>query len=259
MAIHHMNVSTVGRLALARDESERRALLRAFVKTGGVRLFGFGLVDEHAHAGLVCDRPRIVCRDLRRALKRIRPDLEFNAPHLKLVDSRSYLRWLVTYFLRQPAKHGIGVHPALWTGSCFQDLVGARLLPGFSGKTLRAALPRLRLRTLFREVGLEEIDLCPASDELLRRAGAGRLADLAAGVYAMGPTIAGRSQAAVTARALAASLGTRLGFPPLTLAQFLGVSRQAISRLGLQRPDPVAERALRLRFDLEERALRRSA
>jgi hypothetical protein len=46
----------------------------------------------------------------------------------------------VTYLLKQPVKHGLDVHPALWTGSCFLDLIGARLIPGFSTAPLRAAL-----------------------------------------------------------------------------------------------------------------------
>ncbi len=29
------------------------------------------------------------------------------------------------YLLRQPSHHDLQVHPALWTGSCFLDLVGA--------------------------------------------------------------------------------------------------------------------------------------
>jgi hypothetical protein len=211
MSTHHMTVSTVGRLTLARSESEQRSLVRAFTRAGRERLLAFDLVDDHAHAAITGERPRMVARDLRRSLAVVRPDLKLDTPHLKLVDSRRYLRWLLTYLLVQPAKHGLEAHPALWTGSCFQDLVGARLLTGFSVAPLRAALPRLRLRDLFNDVGLENVQLRPASDDLLRRSGAGRLADLAAGVYAVDPEFAGRSSLVVAARALAAAPGVELG------------------------------------------------
>lgn len=252
-----MTVSTVGRLALARNEPERRALVRAFARAGRERLLAFGLADDHAHAAISGERPRMVARDLRRSLAVVRPDLQLDAPHLKLVDTRRYLRWLLTYLLVQPAKHGLDGHPALWTGSCFQDLVGARLLTGFSVAPLRAELPRLRLRSLFSDVGLKEVLLRPAPDDLLRRAGAGRLADLAAGVYATGPELVGRSSLVVAARTLASAVGVQLGFSRAHLAPFLGATPQTIGRLASRRIEPAAERALRLRFGLEERVQRR--
>jgi hypothetical protein len=252
-----MTVSTVGRLALARSEPERRALVRAFARAGRERLLAFDLVDDHAHAAISGERPRMIARDLRRSLAVVRPDLEFEAPHLKLVDTRRYLRWLLTYLLVQPAKHGLDAHPALWTGSCFQDLVGARLLTGFSVAPLRAALPRLRLWSLFRDVGLEEAQLPRAPDDLLRRAGVGRLTDLAAGVYAVDPEFVGRSSLVVAARTLASAVGVQLGFSRTRLAPFLGATPQTVGRLASRRLAPAAEQALRLRFGLEERVQRR--
>ncbi len=252
-----MNVSTVGRLALARSEPERRTLVRAFARAGRERLLAFDLVDDHAHAVISGERPRLVARDLRRSLAAVRPELEFDPPHLKLVDTRRYLRWLLTYLLVQPTKHGLDTHPALWTGSCFQDLVGARLLTGFSVAPLRAALPRLRLRSLFSDVGLSEIKLRPRANDLLRRAGAARLADLAAGVFAVDPKLLGRSSLVVTARTLASVVGVELGFSRAKLAPYLGATPQTVGRLASRRLDPAAKRALGLRFELEERVLQR--
>ena len=258
MTIHHMTVSTAGRLSLARNETERRTLVRAFTARGRERLLAFGLVDDHAHAVISTERPRLVARDLRRSLAGVRPDLELDTPHLKRVDTRRYLTWLLNYLASQPLKHGINVHPALWTGSCFQDLVGARLLSPFSCGPLREALPRLRMRTLYREVGLEEISLAPAPDTWLRYAGPARLASLAAGVYGVGPELVGRAQNLTAARALAAGVAAKLGISRAALSRSLGISRQSTARLARRQLDPMAERALRVRFDLEERASRRS-
>lgn len=263
MTTQHLSLSVVGRLALARDERERRVLVRTFVRASQGRFLAFGLVDDHAHAGLVGPRPRFLARDVRRALAAVRPDLVIEAPYLKHVDTRRYLRWLVTYLLNQSVKHGLDVHPALWTGSCFPDLVGARLLPGFSTAPLRAALPRLRVQNLLEDVGLDPLPLQPVDDDALLGAGAARLAEVAASVHGVGPGLVGRTGPVVKARTLAAVLGVRLGFSRVQLTPFLCASPQAIGRLATRPADPKSERALRLRFALEERvrlqALRRSA
>jgi len=263
MTTYHLALSVAGRLALARDERERRVLVRAFVRASQGRFLAFNLVDDHAHAGLVSPRPRLLARDVRRALAAVRPDLVIEAPHLKPVDTRRYLRWLVTYFLNQPMKHDLDVHPALWTGSCFPDLVGARVLPEFSTTPLRAALPRLRVRDLFQDVGLDPVPLQPVDDDALLGAGAARLAELAASAYGVGPGLLGRSGPVVKARTLAAVLGVRLGLSRVQLSPFLTATPQAIGRLASRPVDSKGERALRLRFALEERvrlqALRRPA
>jgi hypothetical protein len=106
---------------------------------------------------------------------------------------------------------------------------------------------------LFRDVGLEEAQLSPASDDLLRRAGVGRLTDLAAGVYAVDPELGGRSSLVVAARTLASAVGVQLGFSRTRLAPFLGATPQTVGRLASRRLAPAAEQALRLRFGLEER------
>ena len=73
MSTYHLVLSTVGRLALARNEAERRAMVRAFTRTGGPSLLAFDLVDDHAHSAISSDRPRVLARDLRRAVAKIRP------------------------------------------------------------------------------------------------------------------------------------------------------------------------------------------
>lgn len=188
---HHLSLAVRGRRALARDEAQRRALMRSIVATGRARLLLPSLVDDHLHGLARTDQPGYLARDLRKVIRTQRPDLEFKQPHLEPVGTRAYLRWLVTYLLSQPIKHGLIGHPALWTGSCFQDLVGARILDGFDPGGLWDELPRFRLREAYEIVGLTSVELAPANDEELGRAGASRLVDLAAGVFAVGPEMRG--------------------------------------------------------------------
>jgi hypothetical protein len=74
------------------------------------------------------------------------------------VDTRAHLEWLVRYVLTQGPHHGVAGHPALASGSCFQDLVAARRVDGLRLR-IAEALPRLRRRTLYEAVGLPAVGL----------------------------------------------------------------------------------------------------
>jgi len=259
MAIVHYTQATRGRLAIARDESERRRLVSALAWTGGPRLLMFSLVDDHAHLALVGDRLGLLVRDLRWVVRRFRPDLQLDPAHVKPVESRSHLNWLLHYMLRQPEKHELaGVHPALFSGSCFQDLVGVRLLPGFDPKRLHAELPRLSLRDFFPDVGLVADPIAAATNEQLRRAGAARIAELAAASLGVGSEFRDRNEPTVRARALVARLSLLLRFAPREVSRYLQVGVRQVQRLAHDRSeDTDAERALRRRLVLEDRALGR--
>jgi REP element-mobilizing transposase RayT len=261
MELVHFTQATEGRRAIAVDEDERRRLVSALARTAGARLLMFCLVDDHLHAALRGARLGLLVRDLRRLLRRRRPDLELEPAHVKPVRTRSHLTSLLDYLLRQPQKHELaGVHPALFGGSCFQDLVGVRLLAGFDTASFRAELPRVSLRDLLPRVGLAAEALEPASDDELRRAGPVRLVELAAATLGVGPALSGRPPTVVRARALSARLAARVGFTPGQLATPLGVDVRSVQRLTLDaREDHRGERALRRRLSLEKRALGRTA
>ena len=254
MSLFQLTLAVRGRLVFARNQAERRRIVREIARLGEGRLLLFCLVDEHLHTVLGGLRIGYLGRDLRRLLARLQPGVEVARPHVQLVDSRAYLRRLVDYVLRQPAKHGLSDQPALWTGSCFQDLAGARLLPGFDPGLLARELPRLRLREVFATVGLTPLALQPACDEELRRAGAARLIDLAAGVHAVGPELTGRSRKVVATRALAARAAAIAGLPTSEVAHHLGLGSHAVRKLARRDVDPRATTALRRRLTLEERA-----
>lgn len=253
MAIHHVTIAVRGRQALARDETERRALVRRLARVASGRLMLFNLVDDHFHAAARDDRPGVVADALRRVLKARRSDLQLKSAHLEPVGTRAYTNWLVGYILGQSKRHGLGVPTALWTGSCFQDLVGARLLPGFDPKPLRAELPRLGQPDLLEAVGLDAARLEGADDEALERAGAARIVELAMGVHCVGPVLADRSSAAVQACALAAQTARLVDLPLKKIARFLGRTVRAVEYLAGREVDPKALAALRRRLTLEQR------
>jgi hypothetical protein len=258
MTLHHLTIAVRGRQALARDETERRALVRDLARIAAGRLMVFNLVDDHFHGVPRGERPGVLADSLRRVLRARRPDLELKRSHLEPVGTRSYARWLIDYVLGQSARHGLGVPTALWTGSCFQDLVGARLLPGFDARPLRAELPRLVQGDLLEAVGLDLAPLGDADDEALARAGAARIVDLALGVHCVGPVLTDRSASAVRACALAARVARLVKTPLSEIARFLGRSLRSVERLAGRDVDAKAIRALRRRLALEQRVAERA-
>ncbi len=252
MKIHQMTISERGRLALTRDEGERRALVRALVSVASGRLMFFNLVDDHFHGALKASRPRMLAESLRRVVKARRRDLTLKPAWVEPVTSRAHLLSLVRYQVLQADHHGVSTRDSLLdAGCCFQDLVGARVLDGFSPNLLAAEAPRLRLRELFVQVGLEPTPLELASDDALHAAGVAALADLAAGVYCVGPDLSlTREAPVVEARALVARLGRQLGFSTADVARYLGVPTRTVRDAAARTVDPRAVIALRRRFTL---------
>ena len=52
MSNHHLTIAVRGRTALAREETERRRLVRDLARVGGGQLMLFSLVDDHFHGGI---------------------------------------------------------------------------------------------------------------------------------------------------------------------------------------------------------------
>jgi hypothetical protein len=174
MALWHLTLASDGRLPLFPTEAERRLGLLALVRVALHELVLFCIVDDHLHAVLLAALERI--GQLRSALSRA---LGLAGSSVKQVESRSHMQWLVRYLVTQPAHHKLCDHPALWSGSCFQDLVGARALDGLRLR-LAEALPRLRLEELCEMAGLGWRVPVPVDDQAVRAAGAPRLAAAAA-------------------------------------------------------------------------------
>jgi hypothetical protein len=248
----HVTISERRRRTIARDEAERRHVIREVATIAGERLISFGLPDDHLHTVLRTRAIGYAARDLRALLERLRPGLELNAPHVEAIEGPEQLGNVLRYHLRQPSHHRMDVHQASYAGSCFPDLVGARLLPSFSPARLLEELPGFRLRDVFPVVGLEPEPLVEASDHALRRVGVARLVDLVTSVFALPEGLPGASHESTRARTLAATTARRVGLRLSDLAEVLGITRQAASQLSRRKASAHDLVALRRRLALEE-------
>ncbi len=248
----HLRLSVDGRHPMFPTEARRRAALHALARVARGEIAIFCLVDDHLHVVLYCGsaaatiRARAISRTVRRLAA-----VPLEATHLRAVESRRHMHWLLKYVLEQPGHHGLSTHPALWTGGCFADLAGARVLPGL-GLRIAQALPRFRLSEACRLVGLGEDDLRPPPPERVRALGAVRVVAAAAAVLAADPKLTGRGAPEATARPLAGYVGRRAGIAHDELAWALRRSDRQLRRAARTRPDPRLERALQVRLALEE-------
>jgi len=255
MNLWQLRWSTEGRLAFFPDEARRRAAVRALVRVAGPRLLLFALVDDHVHAVIESQGSgRSEARSIRMALLPLSAS-PIDPPWLGRVEDRGHLRSLVRYDLGQPDHHGLALHPALWTGSCFPDLVGARRLPGFANR-LAEQLPRLTRAELFRWVHLPDVAIEPATDAGVRVAGAARLVGAATAVLAVGPALAGRAADAVSARAAVCRLAEASGIARAEVVHALGVPLRTAQRLAHHPVDDALLDAVRRRLSLEDLAAR---
>jgi hypothetical protein len=154
MEIWHLRFSSAGRHPLFPEEGTRRAAVRTLAGHAGRWLVTFGMADDHLHVVVACSRER--AGKLSRAIVLgLRPlsGMRFEPSFIKPVESRAHLQRLVSYTIEQPAKHGLATPPALWSGSCFPDIVGARIIDSMRLR-LCDVLPRYRPRDAWRAAGL---------------------------------------------------------------------------------------------------------
>lgn len=257
MTIAHITISSRSRRALARTEAERRALIRALAQVAGEHLLLFNLVDDHLHVVVRGAYPRRIADIVRRVVRARRPDLVIKPPHVEVVEGTDYLLTLVRYVLRQTDRHELagvtGPAMALWTGSCVQDLLLVRLLPGFDATPLRSELPRLNQRVLLELVGLPATPIQLADDEALSRLGPARIAELAAEVHVADPALTDKSAATVKARALATHVARLVDLPTRSIVRYLGVGLRAVELLAHRPVEPREVLALRRRVTLDAR------
>lgn len=254
MTCWHLTYSSDGRFPLFPDESGRRAAVRALARVAGKSMVLFCIVDEHVHVVLLCQGKKEASSLGVGILFALRPlaSAHMEPPYPRPVKTRSHLNWLLRYVLTQPTHHGLQVSPALWSGSCFQDLSGARVLAGLELKTTEA-IPRLQWRDVLSIVGLPGGDrgICPATNTEVREAGASRIVVVVASALGAGPRLAGKTPLVVQARRSAIALCDQAGIARTEVCWALGLSLRSARRLA---KDPVEEfvlRAARLRLTLE--------
>ncbi|MFH1470078.1 MAG: hypothetical protein ABIO70_37180 [Pseudomonadota bacterium] len=223
------------------------------VRVCGRRAVLFNVVDDHLHLVAQCDESDLghLCRSVLLALHPL-TEVPFAPVYIKPVTDRGHLGTLVRYVLEQGPHHGLPVHPALAVGSCFADLIGARVLPGFEQRLPRL-LPRFRLRSAFAAVGMRlEQPLAPANDDALATAGAARIRAACAFALAAPPDLPGREAWVVDARAAFVQLAHAAGLPTRVIAQVGDMPPRTVQFLGHRAVSPPLLAAARLRIALED-------
>ncbi len=232
MECWHVTCSTDSRSRLYADEETLRRATRSVARVVGRHALLFCIVDDHLHLVLAGARAATGQRagGLARALRPIQPAARFDPARVRPVEGRRHLLSLVTYLLSQPRRHGLAADPALWTGSCFQDLVGARRLSGYDGHLLRMALPRWRPASVVSAVGMDSLPP-PLPEPRLPALGLEQIARAASAAFAAPSSLRGRTPAAVRAKRALVALTRGAAFPPAAIAHRLGCSLRQVQRL----------------------------
>ena len=258
MKLFHITTASEGRLPPFPNELLRRKAVRALVRVGAAHLVLFCVGDDHVHLVVLCAEATVrrVAESFRRALSHV-ADRPFDKPRVRPVESRAHLERLLPYILKQPEHHGFGEQPALYSRSCFLDLVGARAILPLQ-RQLRQVLPRLRQRELLSAVGLSPEDgpIVAAGVEQVRRMGAHQLVAAASAALAADPPLCGRSRRVVRARQAAARLGAWAGIAPRELGWALDLPTPSLRRLRSAPACSMTDRAVLVRLALLTRVTR---
>ncbi len=253
MIASHITWSTEGRMPLFPDERARLLAVRALASAGKRELALFCLVDEHVHAVLYGDRVVVFrrARAISRSL-RLLAAVPLEPARVRPIQGRSHMQSVFGYVLRQPAKHGLPVHPALWSGSCFPDLLGVRVIGGLT-LCLRQLLPRASTRDLLRGVGLGSERMVPVGIERVASAGAHELVRVVSDAVGVLPPLVTQEPDVVQAKRAASVLAREAGLGLAPVAAAGGFSPRTARRLALEPVPEEIRRAVLGRFALEER------
>ncbi len=249
MEFFHLTLASDGRMPLFAHENERRAGVRALVKTASDKLALFSLADDHAHAVLKGRRAETghLGRALRAVLSRA-SGVPLDAARIRPVKSRSHAEWLVEYCANQTTKHGLPDDPALYSGSCVQDLVGARRIVDLCVPEL---VPRFRIEVLLRTLGLPPRPIAPVGKATIRRLGAARVVDAAACAVAL-VDLSGRELSAAAARRVVVQLCDRAGIARREISHALALSARSVRLIASFDLDVPLARAVCVRLAMEE-------
>lgn len=251
MQAWHITIATVDRLPMFRDERGLRRLVLRLADVEHRHCGLFGLVHEHLHDLEIGERD-VVGRFVGSMVQAIQraTGVRLGPADIRPVEHRGHARRLVPYLLTQVSHHDLGHDPALWMGSSFADLVGARDVPQLR-PAIGDLLPQLRRSDIYEAVGLPARGVAPASDEQLRAAGALRIARAAAAAACADPQLRGRAVPERDARRAAAHLAKSVGISTAEAAWALGITPRAARRVmcGPVRSTLLDATRLRLAFE----------
>jgi REP element-mobilizing transposase RayT len=248
----HLTLAARTRHTLFPDEALRLRALRKLLGICAGTVVLFGIVDDHLHWVVLCDERRrgYLARSVRYAVQAL-SGVETKPVHVEPIHGRSHLETVRRYILRQPIKHGLSDHPALWTGGAFVDLVGARWIPGLALRLLDV-LPRCTMWDLCRDIDLPPATFRPSSDDEIRAVGARALATAAAAACCAPTELRGTDMVVAAARRTASALGREAGLPTRELAWALDIHPGSVRKLLCSPVAPEALAATRVRITLEQ-------
>jgi hypothetical protein len=225
--------------------------LQALARTARGKLVLFCIVDEHVHVVLAVEsraEAGHVGRALRRSLQNA-AGVALGPAFIRPIKTRSHAEWLArNYIVAQPKKHGLPHHPALYSGSCFQDLVGARRLLDLRIDDL---MPRFDVRDVLTTVGLPRTLVEPLGADAIRRMGVGRIADASMSVLAV-TELTGRARPKVVARRVAVQISHDIGIARSEIGHALELRPRAVRKIAALDTDAALARAVSVRLALEE-------
>jgi hypothetical protein len=248
--LYQLGLTSRTRLPLFPDAArQRQAVVRLAAALGG-KLVAFGLF-AHGHLGALEDEARIglLRRTVRSVLQPIAA-LPIEPVWCEVVDSRKHLRSLLRYWICQLEHHGLPGHPALWDGSCFLDLVGARRVPGLVLRC-RELLPEVRVSELLSLVGLPATAVHPLDDARVRALGLPRIASAAAAALGLS-SLDGKTAASMAGKRLVMQMANTVELAAREARGVLGVCRSTGRRLASSLHDAELHRAVRTRLAIEE-------
>lgn len=254
----HITWSTEGRLPFFPGEALRLEAVRRLIAAGGDELALYCIVDEHIHVVLYGER-ELASRRIRAITRSLRciAAVHLESPRIRPVNGRSHMETVFGYVLRQPGKHRLPGHSAIWAGSCLVDLVGARRLGDFQ-PCLRMAMPRVVVGDALEAVGLPRRRLEAVGLDQVRAAGAYELVRVAAAALGVALPLGAKVPDVVMAKRVACCLALQAGLSLEQVAEAGGFSWRSARRLATQSVPVELRQAVLLRFALEDRVRRYS-
>jgi hypothetical protein len=243
----HITAVAEGARPVFRDRRVVLATARRLSLYFGARTLWFCVVDSHVHdivEGTEAESGRIR-RDVAAMLAAV-TGKPFDLVRAKPIVEQSHLLNCWPYVVDNAQRHG--VRQPVQEGSGLADVLGARRLPGFDRGCWQRHLPRVTVADLLAKLELPAGVAYPARAEDLRGRGAVLIAMAAAAVAGV-PDLSGRSAQVVAARAAAVEVCGLAGVGTPETAHALGVSRQAVWRLGSRGSDGAEAILQRIGFD----------
>jgi len=237
---------------LVRDDSERRAVVRAILRHGlPAGLIAYAVVDTHLHALFVGER-----REVGEAMRRMELACHrllglrnrFDGARILPIRDQRHLRNVLPYVLRQVERHEL-LTDALQEGSAIHDLLGLRPVGAGLPRALLAELPRIVLDSLWRQLGVEPEEVS-GWDAPLVEADLPYLEEATLAAFASSSI---RSRSRQHRRALGAMVQAAAGLSAPRVGRAVGLAHTTVTRLQRQSVPPAWVAAIRRQVRLRRR------